>query len=182
VRAVAPRFVLPIHGQHWHLWRHRDLLAEAGLGPHQVLEAVSGQTLTVRPESGEVEVRTPEVRHEAVFVGSQSRWRSSEPALRARRKLARTGGATAVLPWSAGLAGRPQVITQGVFASLERRGVERALARELQAELEGRFSTADEAQIEEHARILLRRLVKRRTGTKVECRVRLWHMVENDKV
>ncbi|MCP4872665.1 MAG: ribonuclease J [Proteobacteria bacterium] len=182
VQTVGPRYVLPVHGQQWHLWRHRDLLKTAGLTSDQVLQAESGQTLTLRPESGEVDVVDPIHKPEAVFVAGPMRWKASDVSLRARRKLARTGGATAILPWSAGLAGTPHVVTQGVFVAAEQAAMEREVGVALQAALSGRLTTASEAEIVEEGRIALRQVLKRRTGTKVECRVRIWRMVENVEV
>ncbi len=185
LEAVRPAWVLPVHGTHWHLARHRDLLDEAGLTPEQVLRAESGDTLTLRPDSGDVEVDRPELPPEATFATGAARWTASEPALKSRRKLARTGGATAVLPWSpdgGGLADAPVVVTQGVFAASERAVAERAVGEELAAALAGKLKRADDEEIEEFARIALRQAVKRRTGTKVECRARIWRMVENVEV
>ena len=174
---VRPRFVLPVHGQHWHLAQNRRELARRG---HQVLRAVTGQRLELWPAHGQS--RTSDAQAgEALYVVGGDRWPVSEPALRQRRRLGREGAATVVVPWDGRRIGSPGVVTLGVFSAATRSRMEAELAREMEAEL-GNRSWGDAEELREAARLTLRWAVKRRTGTRVvsEARIGPWpDMVEN---
>ncbi len=172
---LRPRFVLPVHGQHWHLEENRRQLERRG---HQVLRAVTGERLDLWPDRVEVEPCEP---GEAQWVVGGDRWTSDEPSLRQRRRIGWQGAATVSLPWDGRRTGRPAVVTLGVFAHARRKAVERELAEQLGDELSAR-SWRDSSELQEAARLALRWAIKRRTGTRVVVEARIGtpaDMVEN---
>lgn len=176
---VRPRFVLPVHGQHWHLEQNRRELERSG---HQVLRAVTGQRLHLWPDDRRSETEDADLA-EAAWVVGQGPWPASEPALRQRRRLAWEGAATVVMPWDGRRIGLPAVVTLGVFAVAGRLALETAIARELQTELSDR-AWSDPDALREAARLSLRWAIKRRTGTRVVTEARVVparDMVENAK-
>jgi ribonuclease J len=174
---VRPRFVLPVHGQHWHLQQNRRARLERG---HQLLQGVSGTRLELWPDSGRVETCDAEVG-ESLYVVGGDRWPAGEPALRQRRRLSWDGAATAVIPWDGARVGTPVVATLGVFCVASRLEVERTIAQEMAVELGARsWERADE--LREAGRLVLRWAIKRRTKTRVVTEARVGppsDMVEN---
>lgn len=166
---VRPRAVLPVHGGHWHLQRNRDLLGRLGIA--QVLRARSGDRVVVDPSTKEAEVQPGRPGGPDLVVGNQ-RWAAEEPALRQRRSMARSGCATATVPWDGRRAGTPIVATLGVFAQVGRSGAEAEIAREVGSALRRREWT-NGPELQEEARLALRRAVRRLSGTKVAAEVRL---------
>lgn len=178
---VKPRHVLPVHGQPWHLHRHREFLRSQGVPDDRVLRTRTGERLTLDPDTGETWTEDADAG-EQVFLSGRSAWMASEPALRERRKMAQVGSVVAVVTSGRDGPEAAVVLSQGVFAHVDRAGIEAELESELVAGLRDRnlpFAAADPA---ETARILLRRLVKSRTGTKAVCRVQIRRMVEDVEV
>ena len=174
---VRPRWVLPVHGQHWHLQQNRRARQSHG---HRVLRGQTGTRIEVWPESGRVE--TPDSGlAESLHVVGGGRWPASEPALRQRRKLGWEGAATVVIPWDGARIGAPVVATLGVFGVASRFDIEDRIAGELAIELGARgWNRADE--LREAGRLALRWAIKRRTGTRVVTEARVGRppdMVEN---
>jgi ribonuclease J len=181
---VRPRFVLPVHGQRWHVDQARRTLASIEHGP-ELLAATSGERLEIEPDSGAVQ-RGPGAGGEAIVVVGGGRWSASEPSLRQRRRLGLDGAATVVVPWDGRRTGPPQVVTLGIFAQNEREAVERKLEEEVAAELSVLQERLVGKQLQDEAGWALRRAIKRRTGTRVVVEARLSPIsppvvVENDK-
>ncbi len=179
---VQPDFVLPVHGQPWHLHEHQDLLSGLGYGADRVLSARTGQRLSLDLGSRTARVTSADAG-EQVFLHGKIAWPASEPALSERRKMARVGSVVGVVRWGRAGPGEIDVISQGVFASDEREAIEAEIATQLREVLSSRSKLPPSAaDREETARIFLRRLVKLRTGTKVQCRVQIRRMVEDVEV
>ncbi len=158
---VRPRAVLPIHGEAWHLEEHRRVLL--GAGDARVLSLRSGGAVELRDGAARVVSTAPSAGFSA-GVGREL-WAPDEPALRARRRIGRTGVVVATV------RGRDvAVVTVGVFPSAERGAVEAELAEAARAEL-SRPDAGDEDPAT-RIRLTLRRAVKARTGERVECVVR----------
>ena len=183
---VRPRFVLPVHGEEWHLQSNRRLLDAIGLHPRQILTARSSNTLTLLPETGEVHIGDGEPGSATVRTGSQS-WSLDEPALKERRKLSHWGGATLTILWSERLQhplGPVSVATQGIFEERHRERLEAIVMNEvLDVFRDGKARPVE--QWLESGRLALRRAIKKHSGTKVSCAVRLFPigpMVESENL
>ena len=171
---VQPRHVLPIHGERWHLAQHRELLASVGYTPEQVFEINSGQCLRLEPDTGRTEVFPGGAGPSLVLTGTQV-WSQNEPAIRARRKLARFGSASLVVLWDerrSRPSGAVCVATQGVFSEAECAALEREVAREVEVVLRDGPDRPRDQWIEA-GRLALRRSIRSRSGTKVSCNCRL---------
>lgn len=160
---VRPRAVLPIHGEAWHLHAHRHALLDAGHPDAQVLSLRSGGA--VRLEDGTC-TATPERPTVGMSVGvGRELWPHDEPALRERRRIARTGVVAAKIH------GRTiSVVSVGVFPAAERDAIDAALEVAATQELERPDPGSED--LVTRIRLTLRRAVKARTGDRVECIVR----------
>jgi ribonuclease J len=177
---VRPRWVLPVHGEPWHLRRNRTVLGELGWGEERVLDLRSGQRLRLDPAAARVERSSAEGPSPAVLVLGRQRWEAGEAALKRRRDGGRTGVATVLLPWDARAGrrrGSVELITAGVFADAARAGAEAEISRALETWIDGRGKTDEEA-----LRLELRRRIRERTGSKVQCvaRISAASVVESD--
>lgn len=181
---VRPRFVLPVHGEPWHLVQHSGVLAKR-VGPERLLSLRSGHSLRLDPDTGETDVEVAQHPQQWIAEGG-ARFSPRDPALGTRRKAGRHGTATAVVPWRDGrIAGTPVVHSVGLVASAEAGGLERKLGLDLHRRLSKWESLSDEAAAIEKARLTLRGSVRREVGTKPPCFARLLHldsMVSYDKL
>ena len=178
---VRPSFVLPVHGQHWHLESHRGLLDRLGYDEERILQARSGERLELWPETGEHRSEECEAS-EPRLVAGRFQLAPSARVFKERRKLGQLGSAVVLVPWDGGPAGKPVVVTQGVFPETERARLEAEVVEDISVALEGRSGQAGSL---EAARLALRHAVARRSGTKVPCVSRIvsvGDMVENVKV
>jgi len=171
---VKPRYILPVHGEEWHLSHHRTLLDDLGLEPEQILTGHSGERLALDIDSGEVSLQDGVPGEAMAQTGSLS-WPMGEIALRERRKLAIYGAATLCILWDEERSlprGPVGVVTQGVFSEENRDEMERAVSKEVSGVLRGGPKRPEDQWIEA-GRLALRRAIRSRTGTKVTCACRL---------
>ncbi len=169
---LRPSWVLPLHGEPWHLAEHRRFLETEGWPAERVLSLRSGQTLRLDPreEAGRerISAAEPPLRDKAQ-VGALL-WDRDEPALRDRRKVARTGYACALVVVDAAAAPTIcdlAVTTVGIFSRDRREVQEEELGAAVLKALggAGRSRPRPEAWLEP-ARLALRRAIHARSGTK----------------
>jgi ribonuclease J len=181
---VRPRFVLPVHGEEWHLSHHRDLLDSIGLEPAQILTSHSGERLVLNVDSGESEAFEGIPGQPMARTGSLL-WPMGEIALRERRKLAHSGAASLSILWDPNRShpwGPVSVVTQGVFREDGREEMELHVSKEISSVLSVGPKRPEDQWIEA-GRLALRRAIRSRTGTKVSCACRLFplqSMVESE--
>lgn len=172
---VQPRFVLPIHGEPWHLIQHQSALARR-VGPERLLSLRTGQTL-------ELDVSTDVVTHGEAKTTQQwvayggAVFPARDPALSTRRKAGQSGAATVVVPWRDGrVAGTPVVHALGLVAVVETSSLERRLGLTMHRKLSLWDPIDDEGEASEKARLTLRSIVRREVGSKPPCLARLLHL------
>jgi ribonuclease J len=183
---VQPRFVLPVHGEEWHLSHHRDLLDRLGLRSDQILTSHSGERLLLGVDSGLVDCDGGVGGSAMARIGTQL-WPMGEKALSERRKLAHSGAATVTLLWDSS-GSRPlgpvAVATQGVFQKAAEEEMEASVSKEISMVLSDGVRRPRDQWVEA-GRLALRRAIRSRTGTKVACTCRLLtlpSMVESEKL
>jgi ribonuclease J len=162
---VRPRYVLPIHGEAWHLAEHRRALRR-GRPDAEVLSLRSGGAVHIRKDSPPTIEPRSHAEGLSAGVGSEL-WGPRETALRERRRIARSGVVTVVVE------GRTAaVVSVGVFSSATRALAEADLTAAVVTCLRAESPNSVEG-LEERVRLTLRRAVKRHTGERVECSVRV---------
>ncbi len=158
---VRPRTVVPIHGEAWHLAEHRRALLEGR--DAEVLSLRSGGAVLLR--DGRATVVPAEAPPGFSAGVGRELWAPDEPALRDRRRIARTGVVVAKVRRR-----DVSVVTVGVFPSADQEAVERELEAAVRAEVEKPGPHTED--LAHRVRLTLRRAVKARTGDRVECIVR----------
>ena len=169
---VRPRYVLPIHGEPWHLVRHAGALADR-LSPERLLTLRTGQRLHLNVASDEVEVEDAEHDAQWVAEGGEA-FPPRDVSLSTRRKVGRLGAATVVVPWRGGrVAGRPVVQALGLVPIAETLDFEANLASSLLRKMELWDPVPGVTEATEKARLTLRSIVRKEIGTKPPCFARL---------
>lgn len=165
---VRPRRVLPIHGEPWHLVRHRDVL-RGRLADDRVLSLRSGQILKLDVAEDTVEITDAPHPQTWIALGGQA-FPQGDRALSTRRKAGTLGAATVTVPWHDGkVAGRPVVHCLGLAPLEETPALERSLADAIWQRLADAAPQRDTAAATETARLVLRSEVRKVVGTKPPC-------------
>lgn len=170
---VKPRWVLPIHGEPWHLQAHSEALGRV-VPPGRVLSLRSGQRLvrSTEPEAWLLEA-VPSSEPTVQAVGGVS-FSPSDPALAGRRRAARAGALTVVARWMPGETDRLlHVVTIGIVPEAQRADFERELEAAITAKMEAGAPARGLDERSEQVRLLARAAVRARTGTRPMCTVRL---------
>ena len=170
IAALHPRWVLPVHGEPWHLQAHAEMLEREGCASQGVLQLRSGERLVW--EGSQVH-RAQVAQGLARQVMTRGSWAEGERALSHRRRMASSGVGTATLVgWGEGAVCVVQ--TAGVFPEAERCAAEAAREDELGRSFAARVAGGESREdVEEELRRALARKLRRVVGAKVLCRARL---------
>lgn len=164
---LKPRWFVPIHGEYRQLQAHVRLAVSAGLEPHCVLLAESGDRIRIDERTFEIAGQVPVGRTYREAAGDEVPWE----LLRERRKSSRDGVVVAVVDIDehGGTAkGYPWIVTRGFTPSLDDEGEmldqsRQAIAQALEEAPAAERSDARalEARIELHLRRCIRRNAQR---------------------
>ena len=169
---VRPRHVVPIHGEPWHLESHRESLIEH-LGSERVLTLRSGDRLT-RAAPGASWLRESLAAHEPTLHGPGSvSFTRGDRALAARRRAGRSGVVAVFVRWTPAGLDHLEIATTGIVPDARSESFEASIRQSLHEELVGRRPALNPAARSEQVRLLVRGAIKKRTGTKPQCVVRL---------
>jgi ribonuclease J len=165
MRAVRPKFFVPIHGEYRHLKKHASLALQAGVSPAHINVIEDGQMLEVSPE-GVVLGEKLELQKVAIVEGEILD--GNPQAFSQRANLAKTGIVFAVILREADsyrLIAEPQVSFHGL---LFRQGEspEAAQKEAIQTIEEVHAEFAAKGDLTEHLRLELRRFFKKRVSHK----------------
>lgn len=164
---VKPRWFVPIHGEYRQLQAHVRLALSAGLEPHCVLLAESGDRIRIDERTFEIAGQVPVGRTYREAAGDEVPWE----LLRERRKSSHDGVVVAVVDIDehGGTAkGYPWIVTRGFTPSLDDEGEmldqsRQAIAQALEEAPAAERSDAPAlaARIELHLRRCIRRNAQR---------------------
>lgn len=166
IEATRPRFLVPIHGEHRQLYRHRDWAATTGLvEPEEIVVFENGDVLEFTESSAEIVAKE--------FVGrtfiDASYERVEDMVVRDRKHLSYDGIVVPIVvinPTSGELESEPEVVTRG-FIPEEDSG---EMLAELKKLVEETVTSApheqriDYAVIKEKIRLALKRFIQKSTG------------------
>jgi ribonuclease J len=166
IEATRPRFLVPIHGEHRQLYRHRDWARTIGIvEPENIVVFENGDVLELGEDSAEITATEYVGR---TFIDA-SYERVEDMVVRDRKHLSYDGIVLAVVainPTSGELESEPEVVTRGFIHEEESSEIIAAL-KQLVSET---VSTAaheeriDYAVIKEKIRIALKRFIQKATG------------------
>ncbi len=94
IRAVKPRYLIPIHGEYRHLVRHGRLAREMGMGADRVIVAENGRQVLLGRDHGELGGLVPFGR---VLVDGKGVGDVDSQALKDRRRLSEHGTISVVM-------------------------------------------------------------------------------------
>ncbi len=116
LRLTRPRFFVPVHGEHRHLYWHADLARQMGVPPERVFLLEDGDVLELTASHGCLAGRVPTGR---VLVDGKGVGDVGDAVLRDRQHLAQDGMVVVVvgLDKQGALAVGPEIISRG-FADL----------------------------------------------------------------
>lgn len=166
IEAVRPKFLVPIHGEHRQLYRHRDWARSIGIvDPENIIVFENGDVLELGEDSAEITATEYVGR---TFIDS-SYERVEDLVVRDRKHLSYDGIVLAIVainPTSGELESEPEVVTRG-FIHEEDSG---EMLTELKQLVSATVSSAgheeriDYAVIKEKIRIALKRFIQKSTG------------------
>jgi ribonuclease J len=114
IRALRPRYFVPVHGEYRHLVRHAQLAEEEGIPKERIVIAQDGDLIRFK---GKDSFDTDRMDVGWVFVDGRGVGDVCRDILRGRRALSEKGVVIVVLTVDGGTgepAARPQIISQGV--------------------------------------------------------------------
>lgn len=112
---IHPKFFIPVHGELRHLHLHARLAETMGISSERIYQIKDGDVLEITPTGCQVVDHTP---GNYVFVDGSVVGDVGPKVLHERDALAKGGFIVAILPIKQGtqtLAGRPQIVSQGVI-------------------------------------------------------------------
>lgn len=164
--AIRPRFLVPIHGEHRQLYRHRDWAAASGLvEPDDVIVFENGDVLELGESTAEITAKEVVGR---TFIDA-SYGEVEDLVVRDRKHLSYDGIVVAIVainPTSGELESEPEVVSRGFIHEEDPGGV----LGELKRLVEETVTTApheqriDYAVIKEKIRVALKRAIQKTTG------------------
>jgi ribonuclease J len=168
IRAVKPKYFIPIHGEYRHLRRHAMLANEEGITEDRVVLMSNGDLLELSSDGFSV---TRRLELKKVYVDGKGVGDVGSDVLRDRRILSEVGLVTVVLivnKDTGELLSGPKLVSRGVtFQEVEEEliDVTRRAVQERIDELKPR-SQEDWENIREEIRLTVRRNINRRLGRK----------------
>ena len=166
IEATRPQFLVPIHGEHRQLYRHRDWARTLGIvEPENIVVFENGDVLELGEGSAEITATEYVGR---TFIDA-SYERVEDMVVRDRKHLSYDGIVLAIVainPTSGELESDPEVVTRG-FVHEEDSSEMLAELKQLVAETvstAGHEERIDYAVIKEKIRIALKRFIQKATG------------------
>lgn len=161
IRAVRPRFLVPIHGEYGQLHAHATIGAECGMDSRSILLADSGDLIAMDSRAIAVVDRVP-AGH--VFVDPQGQ-QVDAALLRQRRRLSEEGVVVVAVALDAqgAMSGRPTVDCRGLGEGPDEALLEEARRRVAET-IHETAATPGGDGLEDRLEAKLRRLFRRRTG------------------
>ena len=166
IEATRPRFLVPIHGEHRQLYRHRDWARTLGMfAPENIVVFENGDVLELREDSAEL-IATEHVGRTFIDASYE---RVEDLVVRDRKHLSYDGIVLAIVainPTSGELESEPEVVTRG-FIHEEDSG---EMLTELKQLVTNTVTNAsheertDYAVIKEKIRVSLKRFIQKSTG------------------
>ncbi len=165
LRAVRPRYLVPIHGEYRMLAQHARLAVEAGLGSERVLLAEDGDVLAIGPAGATREARVAAGR---ILLDRSAGDELEDVVLRDRRHLSYDGIVVPVIlldKQTGRVEQPPEIVTRGFVDADERAELLEEAGRFLAETVEARSPEErfDPALTRERVRQELRRFFRRRT-------------------
>jgi len=166
IEAVRPKFLVPIHGEHRQLYRHRDWASTTGIvEPQNIVVFENGDVLELDEQRAEITAKE--------FVGrtfiDASYEQVEDLVVRDRKHLSYDGIVVAIVainPTSGELESEPEMVTRGFIHEED----STEMLSELRQLVEETVSTAsheeriDYAVIKEKIRVALKRFIQKQTG------------------
>lgn len=166
IEATRPRFLVPIHGEHRQLYRHRDWARTLGIvEPENIVVFENGDVLELGEDSAEL-VATEYVGRTFIDASYE---RVEDLVVRDRKHLSYDGivlPIVAINPTSGELESEPEVVTRG-FIHEEDAGEMLAELKQLVSDTVTNASheeRTDYAVIKEKIRVSLKRFIQKSTG------------------
>ncbi|MEK6284448.1 MAG: ribonuclease J [Acidobacteriota bacterium] len=166
IEATRPRFLVPIHGEHRQLYRHRDWAATLGIvEPENIVVIENGDVLELSESSAEI-IATEFVGR--TFIDS-SYEHVEDMVVRDRKHLSYDGIVVAIVainPTSGELESEPELVTRGFIHEED----SSEMLAELKQLVEQTVTSAtheeqiDYAVIKEKIRVALKRFIQKATG------------------
>lgn len=167
---VQPKFVVPIHGEYWMLFRHKEFIKNhiPGYSDENVILIENGDVLELTETSAHV------AEHRSVgqtFIDEEGLGEVDYETIRERKKLAYGGMISLVVAIDSKtgkLQSEPQITVQGVSGVDPLNG----LVAEARQAIVDMISTMDKNEIsnksffKENLRLLLKRFIQKQTGAK----------------
>lgn len=166
IEATRPRFLVPIHGEHRQLYRHRDWASSSGIiDPDNIVVFENGDVLEL--DESRAEITAKEVVGRTFIDASYEE--VEDLVVRDRKHLSYDGIVVAIVainPTSGELESEPEVVTRGFVHEEE----SSAMLGDLKSLIEGTVNGAaheeriDYAVIKEKIRLALKRFIQKATG------------------
>jgi ribonuclease J len=166
IDATRPKFLVPIHGEHRQLYRHRDWAATTGLvNPENIIVFENGDVLELGDSTAEI------VATEAVgrtFIDS-SYEHVQDMVVRDRKHLSYDGIVVAIVainPKSGELESEPELVTRGFIHEEDSTEMLAELRQLVEQTVTGATheEQIDYAVIKEKIRLALKRFIQKSTG------------------
>jgi ribonuclease J len=166
IEATRPKFLVPIHGEHRQLYRHRDWARNLGMfEPEKIVVFENGDVLELGEDSAELTATEYVGR---TFIDS-SYERVEDLVVRDRKHISYDGIVLAIVainPTSGELESEPEVVTRG-FVHEEESTEMLAQLKQLVSDTVTNASheeRIDYAVIKEKIRVALKRFIQKSTG------------------
>jgi len=166
IEATRPKFLVPVHGEHRQLYRHRDWATTQGIvDPRNVIVFENGDVLELSETSAEITATEPVGR---TFIDS-SYEHIEDLVVRDRKHLSYDGIVVAIVainPTSGALESEPEMVTRGFIHEEDSAD----MLSELRRLVEETVTTAtheeqiDYAVIKEKIRLALKRYIQKSIG------------------
>lgn len=166
IRATKPKFLIPIHGEHRQLYRHKEFAETLGVvDPQNIILFENGDVLELDGSTARI------VRKEVVgrtFIDSAG-GEVENMVVRDRRHLSYDGVVVCIVainPTSGELDSDPEIVSRGFVDAEEGAEFMTDLKRIVEATVENASheSRIDSAVMQEEIRIALKRFIKKQTG------------------
>jgi ribonuclease J len=135
LRAVAPTYVLPFHGEHRHMALYADLALEQGISTNNITFAEVGDVIEISPERVKV---TGHVEADFVYVDGLSVGTVGEVVIRDRQALAADGILMVIVSvdrQTGQIVAGPEIVTRGFVHASESSALLDAVKQKLQETL-----------------------------------------------
>jgi len=166
IEATRPRFLVPIHGEHRQLYRHRDWAAASGIvDPENIVVFENGDVLELDESRAEITAKEVVGR---TFI-DESYGEVEDMVVRDRKHLSYDGIVVAIVainPTSGELESEPEVVTRGFIHEEDSSEMLGDLKRLIEQTVNsaGHEERIDYAVIKEKIRLALKRFIQKATG------------------